>query len=1173
MASSLGGFAGMAIGNSLLPGIGGVIGGMLGSMAGSMVDKMLFPAPPVEGPKLSDLSVTTSTLGLPIKILFGNNRVGGNIIWAPTKGIEQKRTTSSVGGKLGIGGTTQNTYTYFLSCALALGEGPISGLGMVWMDGNAVGRYGDAKLNFCDGMRLYTGTEDQNPDPLIAADQPNFPPCFRGIAYVVFERIYLDNFGRHVPQIEVEVYANDGTPYIVSLNAQQVCSYDNQIGSSSDLIYQQPIALSDTKFLVPTVGGVSGTHETVSATFVDFENGAANTSQAVVIDDNASSLPYQIFGSSYSQDAPQALIGSIVSHGDVFNVTARAYDKSASAFLGKFNWNTGYPYHPSVQYHFRWLSPVLAFVPVSDASKHGSGILCLDLSASGQPGPVRYITTHDAQALTPSTPDTWTMCNLQIFGDGGALILAQRAADQKIYGQWIDDNGVVANTLIDCSSLIAALNPNQQTSFPTNQNTVQVANLGGGLAILAAVGTAGSFVSVQVGPSNCTVLGTTILPTSIVGTSGSITRYLAATPTRTPYAATGNASFWIWTCLADNSYELFKLTAGGGQIVPVNGLQVAVPSFANTSQASLGAWTDNGSYLLGMNFDISNTAGTRHQLFTAVQARQTGGSADLGAIVERLMLRTGLLDSDIDVSQLRGITVDGFICPQPQAAKNDIAFLQLLEPFDVSDSVGVLKCVLRGSNTAPIVTIPTDECGFAAPGSAPDQGLYDSARTAEQNLLREVAVTFADNTNSYVQDSVHFARNLKNIQTTKQLQVPMSLNPNTAIGMAKQSLFDSWMGRSAKTFYAHPKWLVIDPGDVISICGFIVRVTRVKLDPTGLLSIESQPVLPRISGFTAPTQPQTNTQGTYKPPALTDLILLNIPSLYQDHDADGFYYAYGSTGRPWNAATLSVSRDGGATYKPVSSSTALAVVGTLTNVLPSGPALYFDDANEIDVVLDSPLDALSSASDDALLGPAYANTAVVGQELIQFGTATQIDARTWKLTHLLRARMGTEWAMVHSSGDRFVLLDQSTAQWMSSGQSDRNLPLLYKAQTYGSSANTLAISFSETGETMRPLSPVGVTGTDQPNGDLIITWFRRARHNTAWIDGIDVPLDEPVESYDLDFIAPNGSVIRTTNVAAPTFTYSASQRSADFGTNSVRVQVFQRSSRVGRGHGSDNIIT
>lgn len=83
---------------------------------------------------------------------------------------------------------------------MALCEGVITRLGRIWADG--------VELDLSNvTWRLYKGTKTQLPDSLISADLGAlYAPAFRGVAYVVFQRLPLATFGNRVPQFSFEVY-------------------------------------------------------------------------------------------------------------------------------------------------------------------------------------------------------------------------------------------------------------------------------------------------------------------------------------------------------------------------------------------------------------------------------------------------------------------------------------------------------------------------------------------------------------------------------------------------------------------------------------------------------------------------------------------------------------------------------------------------------------------------------------------------------------------------------------------------------------------------------------------------------------------------------------------------------------------------------------------------------
>ncbi|QDY99054.1 hypothetical protein FQ775_00975 [Nitratireductor mangrovi] len=177
--------------------LGGSLIGALGAIAGRFVDQVLFePTITREGPRLSDLTFSASTEGAPMPRVWGRMRVSTQVIWA-TRYKEEKKT-SETGGK---GGPKVKTteYSYSVSFAIGLCEGPISGVGRVWADGKVI--------DLSDYThRLNTGDETQEADPLIAAiEGEDRAPGFRGTAYLVFEDMPLEKFGNRVPQLTVEV--------------------------------------------------------------------------------------------------------------------------------------------------------------------------------------------------------------------------------------------------------------------------------------------------------------------------------------------------------------------------------------------------------------------------------------------------------------------------------------------------------------------------------------------------------------------------------------------------------------------------------------------------------------------------------------------------------------------------------------------------------------------------------------------------------------------------------------------------------------------------------------------------------------------------------------------------------------------------------------------------------
>jgi hypothetical protein len=207
--------AGSFIGGTLMPGLslfggsitGAVLGRAAGALVGAYVDQSLLGAQSSAsqqgGPRLSDLSVTASTEGASIPRVYGRARLGGQLIWA-TELEEVQSGGSSGGGKTSLFGSSESdseeNYLYYANFAVAVCEGPVSRIARVWADGNEL----DISRLVC---RIYYGDEAQLPDRLIEAKQgQGNAPAYRGVAYVVFERMPLKDFGNRIPQLNFEVF-------------------------------------------------------------------------------------------------------------------------------------------------------------------------------------------------------------------------------------------------------------------------------------------------------------------------------------------------------------------------------------------------------------------------------------------------------------------------------------------------------------------------------------------------------------------------------------------------------------------------------------------------------------------------------------------------------------------------------------------------------------------------------------------------------------------------------------------------------------------------------------------------------------------------------------------------------------------------------------------------------
>jgi hypothetical protein len=201
----VGGVVGAVVGFFVGGPTGALYGAQLGLMAGGLID----PAK-VQGPRLDDLAAQTSTYGAFIPRIYGTVAVHGNVIWIQGDRLIERSSTAS-----GKGGPDVESFDYFATFAVSLCEGPIAGVRRIWVGGQLWYDAGSDDINTIiasaekAGMfTVYTGSETQEPDPLIQADRGAANvPAYRGLAYIVFNGLPLKDVGNSLAgaQIKVEV--------------------------------------------------------------------------------------------------------------------------------------------------------------------------------------------------------------------------------------------------------------------------------------------------------------------------------------------------------------------------------------------------------------------------------------------------------------------------------------------------------------------------------------------------------------------------------------------------------------------------------------------------------------------------------------------------------------------------------------------------------------------------------------------------------------------------------------------------------------------------------------------------------------------------------------------------------------------------------------------------------
>lgn len=185
-------------------------GAQIGMMLGGLIDPPKGPT--VTGPRLTDLTIQTSTYGAVIPRLYGTTSVHGNVFWLENNKIKETVVKKKSGGKGGPK-TTTKTYVNTATFALGLCRGQIAGVRRISISGKL---YYDAGSSDTDtiiasnqaasGFTVHTGTDTQLPDTRMQATLGAAnTPAWRGLAYIVFNDLPLADYGDALAGAQVKV--------------------------------------------------------------------------------------------------------------------------------------------------------------------------------------------------------------------------------------------------------------------------------------------------------------------------------------------------------------------------------------------------------------------------------------------------------------------------------------------------------------------------------------------------------------------------------------------------------------------------------------------------------------------------------------------------------------------------------------------------------------------------------------------------------------------------------------------------------------------------------------------------------------------------------------------------------------------------------------------------------
>lgn len=376
-------------------------------------------------------------------------------------------------------------------------------------------------------------------------------------------------------------------------------------------------------------------------------------------------------------------------------------------------------------------------------------------------------------------------------------------------------------------------------------------------------------------------------------------------------------------------------------------------------------------------------------------------------------------------------------------------------------------------------------------------------------------------------------------------ELPAVLGASDAKSLAQRMLARQWSARDKLTLRLPPSRTGLEPGTTVQLTdtpsdwmvekctldGFVtIAELRPSWRPAGIVASDPGRILPNPDIVDGPLA----------------IALFDVPNVTGSSAEQPMLLmaaAMGSAG--WRVRPVDISA--GAVTTSMQTARSESLLGQALTVVGAAEADLADEINSLDVQLVDPAQWLTSCDDEAL--GAGMNLAVIGNEVIQFANAASLGGGRFRLTRLLRGRWGTECAVsTHATGEAFCLIQPGNVQ-----------PVVLPISAIGLSViaddrrgDTAQVQLR--GESVRPWTPVNVQATIEAAGDLALSWTRRSRAGSSWIDEVDVPLGETREDYRVTVIGALASAEFVTT--EPSLTIAASDLAA-LGSGTAQVEVRQ----------------
>ena len=359
-----------------------------------------------------------------------------------------------------------------------------------------------------------------------------------------------------------------------------------------------------------------------------------------------------------------------------------------------------------------------------------------------------------------------------------------------------------------------------------------------------------------------------------------------------------------------------------------------------------------------------------------------------------------------------------------------------VEPIVETFGIDLLEegSILRSPSTTPARTVTEDDLGCSADNGRVTR--LERAQTPRRSLPSFLSLAFYDPQRDY-QAGLSQSDTVDQFGTEAKIELPGVVGASEARTLAEDMMARRWARRDKLILRLPPRFITLGPGRQISLTGSPTHWQVQRSTIEGYVAVvELRPAWRTQAALAADPGRALATHDVVA--GELSMALVELPDMTGEGSA--LYLAASTAAACWKPVPIEVSC--GSFMTSSRTANRKAVMGHTVTVLE-------DDNVEIELIDQEQW--LTSCDGDALA--AGANSALIGEELIQFANAQPLGAGRFRLTRLLRGPAASEWAMgSHEIGELFLLVDGQALQPIALPASARGLIVTAGQPATGASA-------------------------------------------------------------------------------------------------------------------------